>query len=113
MEVSIRIALLAGCLSFLAACASVPVDERLGRSWQGCSVNALERLWGAADEVVREGDGRRLRYARVDGSCTYYFNTDWSGTIVGYRYNAASGGACRPVDRYRLPLRQAAGEGCG
>ena len=113
MEVSIRIALLAGCLSFLAACSSVPVDERLGRSWQGCSVNALERLWGPADEVVREGDGRRLRYVLPDGSCTYYFNTDWSGTIVGYRYAAGATGACRPHNRFRLPLRKGEGEACG
>jgi hypothetical protein len=104
---------LAGGLSLLAACSSVPVDQRLGRSWQGCSVNALERLWGRPDEVVREGDGRRLRYVRADGSCTYYFNTDWSGTIVGYRYVAASSGACRPVERYRLPLRKGEGEACG
>ena len=76
-------------------------------------MNALERLWGPPDEALREGDGRRLRYARRDGGCTYYFNTDWSGTIVGFRYVAASAGACRPGDRYPLPSRQASGEACG
>lgn len=97
----------------LTACSSVPLDERLGQGWQGCSMNALERLWGPPDQVVREGDGRQLRYALAAGGCTYAFITDWSGTIVGYRYVAASAGACKPVGRYRLPLRHASGEACG
>ena len=100
-------------LSLLSACSSIPVDERLGTAWQGCSINALERRWGPPDEAVREGDGRRLRYASPDGRCNYYFTTDWSGTIVGFRYSAAAPGACGPNERYRPPLRPSTGEGCG
>ena len=100
-------------LTLASACSSVPVDERLGTAWHGCSVNALERRWGPPDESVREGDGRRLRYASPDGGCAHYFTTDWSGTIVGYRYVAAASGACRANDRYRPPLRPSTGEACG
>jgi len=82
----------------LWGCALFVTEDFFGKSWQGQPIDNLRRQWGAPAEVIKNADGTtEVRYEIFNGRCTYYFNTDPTGKIVGYHYRSSGWGGCKPI----------------